>query len=97
MASLRIFKYTIKDKEFCPGDNEIVVDTNQVVILGERDDWRVWDDYKKAYIVTRAFMINYKGTEYGSETTIPQDLSCNPCSSGSPFQIFEPQFENQFE
>jgi len=98
MATLRVFKYTIRDKEFCRGEQEVVVDYDSTVILGERDDWRVWDDHCKGYRVVKAFMINFQGVEYGTEKSTDSDFKCNPCGDpNNPFQIFEPQFETQFE
>lgn len=97
MATLRIFKYTIRDKEFCHGEKEVVVDYDSTVILGERDDWRVWDNYRKAYVVTKAFLINFQGIEYGTEKPVDSSFKCSPCDPRNPFQIFEPQFEPIFE
>jgi hypothetical protein len=99
MALLKVFRYTIRDKEFCHGENEVVVDYNSTVILGERDDWMIWDDHCKGYRRTKAFMINFQGIEYGTEKPVDANFSsCNPCDDPrGPFQIFEPQFEKQFE
>lgn len=97
MATLRIFRYTIRDKEFCHSGSEVVVDYDSTVILGERDDWMIWDDHCKAYKVTKAFMINFQGIEYGTQKPVGSDFSCNSCDPRNPFQIFEPQFEKEFE
>jgi hypothetical protein len=98
MATLRKFTYDIRDRVFCHGENTVVIDIESAVILGEYNTWMIWDNQIRGYVETKALMVQYEGFEYGSTTSTGEELKCNPCSDPqNPFQIFEPQFEKQFE
>lgn len=98
MPSLVTFTYDIRNRVFCHEQHTVVVDIDSAVILGEYNVWMIWDDRIRGYIETKAVMVNYEGIEYGSTTSTGAELKCNPCSgTRNPFQIFEPQFEKQFE
>lgn len=99
MSKLIPFKYTIRDRAFCNFERTVIIDGKSVVVIGERKDWRIYDDHKKAYVVTRAFLVNYQGTEYGtldlSQAELFKDCSCG--SSGGGGRYFEAEFANEFE
>lgn len=96
MGRLIQFKYTIKDRTFCPGEQSVFIDSDAVVVLGERNDWMIYDDRHKGYVKTKAFMVNLKGVEYGSINGGAELFSLGDCRD-SCGGIFSPEFEIEFE
>lgn len=98
MGKQTLFQYTIRDKVFCRSEQQVFIDSSTVIVLGERDDWMVYDEQHKGFVKTKAFMVHDKGIEYGTEQTVSGlDFSCSDCGSGDAFQVFASQFVKQFE
>jgi hypothetical protein len=100
MSNLVTFRYNIVDREFCISEKEVVINSKTVIIIGERNGWRIYDGHKKGFVVVnKAFFVNYNGVEYGTEDLSQESLFNNTCCNrpSDPFQYFEIQFEKQFE
>lgn len=98
MAKLVLFKFNIKDREYCNDVQEIYVDLEKTTVFGMRTI-KVWNDHYRGMVDELAFYISYEGIEYGSfeQKELVFDCSCGEEPPVDDFMIFDEKFEKIFE
>lgn len=100
MGCRQLIKFPVifRDGQLQRCTTDIMVDCNEIKILGEKTE-KAWDAVNEKFMCVTGFFISYKGIEYGSIDVNESDFF-NLCQANCPeqdFRLFEDLFDFEFE